>query len=187
MRPSAMVLDGWSLQDLRALPDRVLHWLAQLPTLIEEMRQWPTLLAQGYTSLIPKPGEERPLGTRPLTVLSMVYGLWAGTGWWEVMRWQEAWIHPRAYGFPAVREGLPLLGAQRDTPQPRVRGDPPGPLSTLGKAIHRPTKALVAAADGEQRVRGPAFPRAPDVGVVRLVLPGVRVEAWVVWGGGRGA
>ena len=80
--------------------------------------------------------------------------------------------------------GLPLLGAQRDLPQPPVRGDPPGPLGPLGKAIHRPIKALVAAADGVQRVQGLAFPRAPDVGVVRLVLPGVRVEAWVVWGGG---
>ena len=28
MRPSATGLDRWSLQDLRALPDRVLHWLA---------------------------------------------------------------------------------------------------------------------------------------------------------------
>ena len=33
-------------------------------------------------------------------------------------------------------------------------------------------------------MQGLAFPRASEVGVVRLVLPGVRVEAWVVWGGG---
>ena len=38
--------------------------------------------------------------------------------------------------------------------------------------------------DGEQRVQGVAFPRARGVGVVRLILPGVRVKAWVVWGGG---
>ena len=36
---------------------------------------------------------------RSLTVLSMVYRLWARTRLWEVMRWQEAWVHPRAYGF----------------------------------------------------------------------------------------
>ena len=90
-------------------------------------------------------------------------------------------------GSPAVQGGFPLLGAQRDPPQPPVRGDPPGPLGPLGRAIHRPTKALAAAADGEQRVQGFAFPRAPDVGVIRLVPPGVRVEAWVVRGGGRGA
>ena len=57
-------------------------------------------------------------------------------------------------------------------------------MGPLGEAIHRPTKALVAAADGEQRVQGFGFPRAPDVGVVRVVPPGVRVGAWVVWGGG---
>ena len=57
-------------------------------------------------------------------------------------------------------------------------------MGPLGEAIHRPTKALVAAADGEQRVQGFAFPRAPDVGVVRVVPPGVRVGAWVVGGGG---
>ena len=60
----------------------------------------------------------------------------------------------------------------------------PGPLGPLGKPIHRPSKALVAAEDGEQRVQGLASPCAPDLGVVRLVLPGVRVEALVVWGGG---
>ena len=80
--------------------------------------------------------------------------------------------------------GFPLLGAQCDHPHPPVRGDPPGPLGPLGEAIHRPIKALVAAADGEQRVQGFAFPRAPDVGVVRVVPPGVRVGAWAVWGGG---
>ena len=74
--------------------------------------------------------------------------------------------------------------AQRDLPQPPDREDPPGPLVPLCKAIHRPTKALVADADGEQRVQGLAFPRAPEVGVIRLVLPGVRVGAWVVLGGG---
>ena len=56
-------------------------------------------------------------------------------------------------------------------------------MGPLGEAIHRPTKALVAAADGEQRVQGFAFPRAPDVGVVRVIPPCVRVGAWVVWGG----
>ena len=49
-------------------------------------------------------------------------------------------------GSPAVRGGLPLLGAQRDLPQTPVRGDPPGPLGPLGKAIHRPTKARWRAA-----------------------------------------
>ena len=89
-------------------------------------------------------------------------------------------------GSPAVRGGLPLLGAQRDFPQPLVCGDLPGPLGPLGKAIHRPAKAQVTAAEGEQHVQGLALPRAPDVGVLRLVLPGVRAGARVVRGGGGG-
>ena len=43
------------------------------------------------------------MGTRPLTVLSMVYRLWAMTLLWEVMRWQEARVHPRAYKFRPAR------------------------------------------------------------------------------------
>ena len=79
--------------------------------------------------------------------------------------------------------GFPLLGAQRDHPHPSVRGDPPGPLGPFGEAIHRPTKALVAAADGEQRVQGFGFPLAPDVGVVRVVPPGREIHFFLLpWG-----
>ena len=88
------------------------------------------------------------------------------------------------YGQSCRVVGPPSAGAQRDLPQPPVRGDPPSPLGPLGKAIHCPTKALVSAADGEQRVQGSVSPCAPDRGVFRLVLRGVHVEAWVVWGGG---
>ena len=53
----------------------------------------------------------------------------------------------RGAGSPAVRGGLPLLGGQRDLPQPPVRGDLPGPMGPIGKALHSPAKALVAAVD----------------------------------------
>ena len=87
-------------------------------------------------------------------------------------------------GSHVVQGGLPLLGTQGDLPRRPLCGDLPGPLGLSGKAIHRPADILVAVADGEQRVQGTAFPCAPDVGVVRFVLPGVRVGAWVVRGGG---
>ena len=41
MRPSAIGMDEWSLKDVRAFPDRVLHSLAQLLMRIEEMGHWP--------------------------------------------------------------------------------------------------------------------------------------------------
>ena len=78
MKPLAQGLDGWSLADLRSLPDRLLGWLADLLREVERLGKWPARLAEGYTALIPKEGPPGPLNTRPLTALSMVYRLWAG-------------------------------------------------------------------------------------------------------------
>ena len=50
----------------------------------------------------------------------------------------------------------------------RSAGDLPGPLGPFDKAIYLLAKLVVAAADGEQPVQGPALPRAPDVRVVGL-------------------
>ena len=88
------------------LQDRALDWLQ----LVEDEGQWPGFLTKGYTSLISKPGEEGPLGTRPLRVLSMVYWLWAGTRLRDVLLWQEAWAHPEAYGFRPCRGAIDRAG-----------------------------------------------------------------------------
>ena len=75
MKPSALGLDGCSLADLRSLPDKLLGWLAELLREVERLGKWPARLAEGYLALIPKEGPPRPLNTRPLTDLSMVYRL----------------------------------------------------------------------------------------------------------------
>ena len=54
----------------------------------------------------------------------------------------------------------------------------------LGKAIHRLAKALVAAADGEQRVQRPALPRTRELGVLKLVLSGLNCRGPGCAGGG---
>ena len=110
MKPSALGLDGWSLPDLRSLPDRLLGWLADLLCEVERLGKWPTCLAEGYTTLIPKEGPPGPLNTRRLTVLSMVYRLWAGVRLVDAIAWQEAWAHPAAFGFRPARS--PLDGAE---------------------------------------------------------------------------
>ena len=99
-------LDGWSLEDLCALPDQLLEWLADLLREVERQGRWPLLLAEGYTALIPKEGPPGPLNMRPLTVLSMVYRLWAGIRLEEAIRWQEGWAHPCAFGFRPARSAL---------------------------------------------------------------------------------
>ena len=98
-------------------------------------------------------------------------------------------VGPMRFGGASLAIGgdFPLLGAKCELRHPPLRGDLQGPLGPFSKAIHGVANVLVASVDGEQRVQEPALPRAPDVGVVRLVLPGVRVRALVVRGGGGGA
>ena len=110
MSPSSMGLDGWSLQDLQLQVDSALDWLAQLLQLVEDTGKWPGVLAERYMSLIPKPGEEGPMGTRPLTVLSMVYRLWARTWLRDVLLRQEAWAQPEAYSFRPCRGAIDGVG-----------------------------------------------------------------------------
>ena len=73
---------------------------------MERLGKWPTCLAEGYTTLIPKEGPPGPLNTRPLTVLSIVYRLWAGVRLVDAIAWQEAWAHPVAFGFRPARSAL---------------------------------------------------------------------------------
>ena len=106
MKPSALGLDGWSLADLRSLPDRLLGWLADPLREVERLGKWPTRLAKGYTALISKEGLPGALNTRLLTILSMVYRLWAGVRLVDAIAWPEAWHHPAAFGFRPASSAL---------------------------------------------------------------------------------
>ena len=106
MKPLAPGLDGWSLVDLRSLHNRLLGWVADLLLEVERLGKRPARLAQGYTALIPKVGPPGPLNTRPLTVLPMVYRLWAGVRLADAIAWQESWAHPAAFGFRPTRSAL---------------------------------------------------------------------------------
>ena len=99
MKPSALGLNEWSLADLRSLPHRLLGWLADLLRDVERLGKWSARLAEGYTALIPKEDPPGPLNTRPLTVLFMVYRLWAGVRMVDAIAWHESWPHPAGFGF----------------------------------------------------------------------------------------
>ena len=100
MSPSSTRLDGWGLQDLRSPSVRAVVGLAKLLQLVEDEGNCP-----GSSPRVthPKPGEEGHLGTRLLTVMSLVFRLWAGSRLQDVPLWQEAWAHLEAYGSGAWR------------------------------------------------------------------------------------
>ena len=128
----AMGLDCWGVAELRCLPLPFFELLADIFNHIESNGQWPLALCQAYCSHIPKGDGNGPLDTRPITVASAVYRLWAGLRLKDLLPWQELWIHPGAAAFrpkfsteqpattvalaieAAFAQGLPLLGVSLD-------------------------------------------------------------------------
>ena len=68
--------------------------------------RWPARLAEGYTALIPKESPPEPLNTRPPTVVSMVYRMWAHVRLADAIAWQESWAHSAAFGFRPARSAV---------------------------------------------------------------------------------
>ena len=91
---SSLGADSWSVAELRLLPDALLGRLCSLFDLIEETGRWPEDLCLGIISPLLKDAE-LPMtadNTRPITVMSVVYRLWAATRMQELTLWQETWL-----------------------------------------------------------------------------------------------
>lgn len=116
--------DGWSVGAMRRLPIPTLELLAELLNAVERTGCWPAMLAAGYVSLIPKGEGMQATNMRPLSVLPVIYRLWASLRLQEVMVWQETWLHPQAFGFRTGRsatDGYSLVAAMVELAQ--LRGD----------------------------------------------------------------
>ena len=73
-----MVLIGWGWRELNVLPVSWYDGLARLLTKVEDIGVWPDGLLDAYIAMIPKTdGDATPLGQRPLSVLPIVYRIWA--------------------------------------------------------------------------------------------------------------
>ena len=91
---SSVGADSWSVAELRLLSDDILQCLCELLDLVESTGRWPEDMCLGVISPILKdPGLPLTAGnTRPITVMSTVYRLWAATRMQELVEWQETWI-----------------------------------------------------------------------------------------------
>ena len=62
----------------RSLPDEWMAAVAKLLTLVEEAGHWPSDWLNAYVTMIPKAaGGTRPRDQRPITVLDIIYRVWA--------------------------------------------------------------------------------------------------------------
>ena len=113
VKQSASGLDSWNANELKALsnwyPEAYIS-LAALLNHIETNGVWPSALASGYTTMLPKPGGPLvpgPQDMRPISVLSQIFRLWSHTRFIDCQPWQALWIPNNAYG------GLPNRSAEQ--------------------------------------------------------------------------
>ena len=81
-------LDGWWWRELKVLPVFWSDGLARILTKVEDFGIWPDGLLDAYIAMIPKTdGDATPLGQRPLSVLPIVYRVWASAGMSQLDDW----------------------------------------------------------------------------------------------------
>ena len=90
---TASSLDGWGWRELKVLPVCWYDGLARILTKIEDTGVWPDGLLDAYIAMIPKAGgDATSLGQRPLSVLPVVYRLWASTRMGQLVDWFQSWV-----------------------------------------------------------------------------------------------
>ena len=86
-------LDGWGWKELKVLPVSWFDQLARILTLVEDNGVWPDGLLDAYITMIPKTdGDATPLGQRPLSVLPVVYRIWASSRMVQLEGWFKSWV-----------------------------------------------------------------------------------------------
>ena len=93
--------DGWRVAELKALPMGLLQRLCDLFNLIERLGKWPEAMAIGIITPLSKGEGLRPIDTRPITVMSAVYRLWASARVSQVLQWQASWLGMDVCSFRA--------------------------------------------------------------------------------------
>ena len=90
---TASSLDGWGWRELNVLPVAWYDELARILTVVEDLGVWPDGLLDAYIAMIPKTdGDATLLGQRPLSVLPVVYRIWASARMVQLEEWFKSWV-----------------------------------------------------------------------------------------------
>ena len=93
-------LDGRVWNEVKALPLPWFSGLAISLELVESTGVWPQCLLDTFFAMIPKAdGDSTPLGQRPLSVLPVVYRLWASIRLGHLREWVEGWLPKSVISF----------------------------------------------------------------------------------------
>ena len=90
---SAGGLDGWGWREIKVLLVSWFDELARILTKVEDIGVWPDVLLDASITMIPKTdGDATPLGQRPLSVLPVVYRIWASARMGQLDGWFKSWV-----------------------------------------------------------------------------------------------
>ena len=100
-------LDGWGWRELKVLPVVWFDGVARILAKVEEIGIWPDGLLDAYFSMIPKvDGDATPLGQRPLSVLPVVYRIWASARMVQLEPWFRSWVPPCVFSAGSGRSSV---------------------------------------------------------------------------------
>ena len=86
-------LDGWCWRELKVLPVSWFDMLARILTLVEDTGVSPDGLVDAYIAMIPKTdGDATSLGQRPLSVVPVVYRIWASVRMVQLEGLFKSWV-----------------------------------------------------------------------------------------------
>ena len=120
--------DGWRYSELGALPDVALQQLAQVFNAMEQQHELPDSLLSSWTAMINTSGKPvSPMKVRPISVLSVVYRLYAKSRLSTLEDWLDKALPPCIWSYiPGrdVRSPLMSLASRIENSQkPMVEED----------------------------------------------------------------
>ena len=114
-------LDGWAWNEIEALPLPWVSGLAILLELVETTGVWPQGLLDAYIAMVPEvDGASSPPGQRPLSVLPVVYRLWASFRLGHLRERVEGWLPKSVF---SLGNGLSSVEAWFSTALDGTGGD----------------------------------------------------------------
>ena len=100
-------LDGWEWSELKVLPFSWYHELARILTKVEDFWVWPDGLLDAHIAMIPKTdGDATPLGQRSLSVLHVVYRIWASARMVQHEEWFRSWVPDSVFSAGSGRSSV---------------------------------------------------------------------------------
>ena len=107
-------LDGWGWREFKVLPVSWFDGLARILSCVEDSGIWPDGLLDAYIAMIPKvDGDATPLVQRPLSVLpivyriwAVVYRIWASARMGQLEEWFRSWVPDSVFSAGGGRSSV---------------------------------------------------------------------------------